>query len=299
MKRAYVPVLFAACASSTAPPAPATPVDKPVVATGPTDAQRVAAEKARRDELAAAHRELEDEQSTALARTCDKPAPPREKPTPMRGSFTLSRRICERPEGGYALVGGPDLRPFRGRVPRAAKKGTWQFDVEAAAALALGPEVARGESVRVAGTWKTAAGQKCVAVVHYARLSVALDACGSRGSIACEATGNAAAHALELLHDRLAKARKGSGEACQQASLEAIAVSRGMPRWRQYMQLNTTKWKASPRYHVRADGVLDEDALFARAAQLGTEALARHAECGGAANPKTTATQEQAFHGCF
>lgn len=287
-----------ACASSAGPPT-AAPVEKPTVTTGPTDAQRLAAEQARKGELAAAHRELEDEQSTALARTCDKPAPPKDKAKPLRGSFALSRLVCERPDGGYALVGVPEARPFRGRVPKAAKRGTWQLDVEAAAVLALGPEVARGEAVRVTGTWKSSSGQKCVPVVHYARLTAALDACGSRGSIACEASGNPAAHGLELVSRKLEQAKKASGEACQQASLEAIAVSRGMPRWRQYMQLNTTKWKGAPRYQVGVHGVLDEDALFARAAQLGAEALALHADCGGPANPKTTAAQEQSFHGCF
>jgi hypothetical protein len=256
-----------------------------------------------RDELAAAHRELEDEQSTALAQTCDKPAPPRDKPKPLRGAFAIAHVVCgAADEGPFEIhdeLGAPAARPFRGRVPKAARKGSWQAAVETAAAAALGPEVGRGEAVRVSGRWKTVKGQRCVTVVHHARLTVALDACGSRGHIACESSGNAAAHGLELVRKGLDEARRLQGEACQQASLQAIAVSRGMPRWRQYMQLNTAKWKGAPRYRTRKDGILDEDALFARAAQLGAEALALHADCGGAANPKTTAAQEQVFHTCF
>ncbi|MBL9014786.1 MAG: hypothetical protein JNL83_11450 [Myxococcales bacterium] len=293
---------LAACASSAPPPATG-PGDSPEAAKGPTEAERIAAQAARKGELSAAHRELEDEQSTALAQTCDRPAPPRDKPKPLRGMFAIAHLVCgASDEGPFEIhdeLGAPAPRAFRGRVPKAARTGSWQAAVEVAAATALGPEVARGETVRVSGGWKTLSGRRCVTVIHHARLTAALDVCGSRGQIACEANGNAVAHGLELVRAGLDQAKKLSGAACQEATLAAIATSRGMPRWRQYMQLNTTKWKGTPRYRTKRDGILDEDALFARAAQLGAEALALHADCGGAANPKTTAVQEQAFHTCF
>ena len=53
-----------------------------------------------------------------------------------------------------------------------------------------------------------------------------------------------------------------------QAALEAVAVARGMPRWRQYASLNTDEWKSWPRYRTRFDGILDEDSLFALAISL-------------------------------
>src|SRR3954468_23737322 len=63
-------IVLAACGSTSPPavqpePAPRAAIVKPVVD-----------ERARHDELAAAHRKLEDEQSTALAATCDASAPP-------------------------------------------------------------------------------------------------------------------------------------------------------------------------------------------------------------------------------
>jgi hypothetical protein len=45
--------------------------------------------------------------------------------------------------------------------------------------------------------------------------------------------------------------------------------------------------------------VLDEDGVFATAAQLGTDAEAVYAECGGPASAATTAAQEQSFHTCW
>ena len=71
-----------------------------------------------------------------------------------------------------------------------------------------------------------------------------------------------------------------------------------MPRWRQYVKLNTDRWKASPRYRTRFDGVLDEDALFQTAIDLGVEAQRVLTSCGGADNPPTTAADEQSFHTC-
>ena len=91
----------------------------------------------------------------------------------------------------------------------------------------------------------------------------------------------------------------GNNDGCQQAALEAIAVARGMPRWRQYAKLNVGEWPKNARYRTRFDGILDEDTLFADAQSLGAEAEAVFATCGGAAGAPTTAEQEQSFHTCW
>jgi hypothetical protein len=45
--------------------------------------------------------------------------------------------------------------------------------------------------------------------------------------------------------------------------------------------------------------VLDEDALFAATASMGSDAQAIHAACGGSAAAPTTPDQEQSFHACW
>ena len=86
---------------------------------------------------------------------------------------------------------------------------------------------------------------------------------------------------------------------CQQAALEAIAVARGLPRWRQYAKLNVEHWTDHAAYRTRFDGTLDEDTLFAQAATLGAEAETVYTACGGAADAPTTPVQEQSFHTCW
>jgi len=311
---------------------PVTARVAPVAKISTQDAER--AETLRRGELAAAHRELEEEQQIALAATCDRKATPvapercepscyrTESPDPRAGKkhgrAEIVHLVCRHAtsdESGPIVfadeVGGAKIsvRAARGRAPKPHKKGTWQAELGAAVTVALQPEVARGEAIHVLGAWKsmthplTKERMRCVTVAHRTSMRRALDACGGRGGVACEASGNAAAHGINVVHFRLAEARQlraaGKQTECQRASLEAIAVARGMPRWRQYATLNVNQWKAYPRYRTRFDGILDEDALFTTAIALGSEAQALHAECGGAANPKTTATQEQSFHTCW
>jgi hypothetical protein len=313
------------CGSAAPVATPAAPPPPPPIAPIPVED-----ENARRSELAAAHHELEDEQATAFAATCDKPAHTDKRCTPscyagepadVRAGKTLHRsveivhHVCTADAGnaGPFVIAdelGGELRPARGRVPAAAKQGSWQADVEIAVGAALKPELARGDVVRVTSGWRpvthpiTAEHWRCVTAVHYARsLRRPLDGCGAQGQVACEATGNAAAHGINVVHYRLAEARRlhasNDEPGCQAAALEAVAVARGLPRWRQYATLNTTKWKASARYRTRFDGVLDEDTLFTTAIALGTDAEAVYASCGGAGTPKTTAAQEQSFHTCW
>lgn len=287
----------------------------------------------RKDELSAAHRERLDEQQTFLAAKCDKTAaavPPqrcepscyRAEPPDVRAGKKFGRAeivhlACRSADEATAPIiladeiGGSKIaaRALRGRVPKAHKKDTWQAEVATAVGVALQPEVGRGDAIRVTGGWKsvehpvTSERLRCVTVSHYVMaMRRALDVCGGRGAVACEAAGNAAVHGVNVVHYRLAEARQlratGKESECQRAALEAIAVARGLPRWRQYVTLNVNQWKAYSRYRTRFDGALDEEALFATAARLGSEAERIHAECGGA-HHRTTAAQEQSFHTCW
>ena len=300
---------------------------KPAPAAIPASATEIT--PARKAELMAAHRELEDEQQTALAATCD-PArrKPRcepscyeaEPPDPRAGKrhprAEIGHLVC-RPAGietGLLVfadeLGGAQamIRAARGRMPRPHKAG-WEVEVERAVRVALQPEVARGDVIRVTGKWTerthpvTQEALRCVTVTHHvAAMRRPLDACGGRGGIACEATGNAAAHGINVVHYRLAEARRlqraGDDVGCQRASLEALAVARGLPRWRQYVTLNANTWKTAPRYRTRFDGILDEDTLFTVAIALGRDAQTVHASCGGPAQPPPNVIQEQSFHTC-
>ena len=325
-------VALAGCGSSFTGTSP--PPSRPRVASiSKGEAER--AERERRQGLAVAHRELEDEQQSFLAATCDKAAtesPPvrcepscyRTEPPDPRAGKKLGRAeivhlVCRSTDVDETApivfadeLGGDkvSVRAARGRLPKPHKKGTWEAELETAVGVALQPEMGRGDSIRVNGTWKsvvhpmTSERLRCVPVVHHVTsMRRALDACGARGGIACEATGNAAVHGINVVHYRLAEARQLSAEnkqaECQRAAAEAIAVARGMPRWRQYVTLNVNQWKAYPRYRTRFDGVLDEEALFSTAIQLGRDAEVVHAQCGGPANVKTTAEQEQSFHTCW
>ena len=330
--------LALACGSSTPAPVPAPPPLAPVVVrerppAPPSDAE----ERARHDEIAAAHRKLEAEQSEALAATCTEPEPrtahprclpscyPTEPVDPragkrLPGAVEIRHVVCEQPgDRDHArpfvladeLAGAEvALRRARGRLPAAHKQGTWQADVVTALIAQQRWKLARGDVVRVAGRWRPRAHRvsgerlRCVTVSHFTKsMRRALDGCGADGSVACEAAGNAAARGINVVHYRLAEARRlqaaGKPAECQQAALEAVAVARGLPRWRQYVKLNVADWVDHAAYRTRFDGTLDEDALFATAASLGGDAEAIHAACGGAAGAPTAVAQEQSFHTCW
>ncbi|MEJ7596344.1 MAG: hypothetical protein WKG01_00425 [Kofleriaceae bacterium] len=314
---------FALCGVLVACSSPSKPA--PV----PARASNAEITPTRKAQLMAAHRELEDEQQTALAATCTSSRKqPRcepscyeaEPPDPRAGKqhvrAEISHLVC-RPAGretGQLVfadeIGGTQvmIRAARGAQPKAHKAG-WEAGVARAVRVALQPEVARGDVIRVTGAWTerthpvTQEALRCVTVSHHvAVMRAALDPCGGRGAIACEATGNAAVHGINVVHYRLGEARRlhaaGDDPGCQRASLEAIAVARGLPRWRQYVTLNVNKWRASPRYRTRFDGILDEETLFTTAMSLGREAEVVHTSCGGAAHPPPDATREQSFHTC-
>lgn len=321
MRRTLLLLALGACGSSSS-----KPVEPATVATVDPD-QSARDERARRAKLAESHRALEAEQSEALAWKCEKDQPqPHERcePSCYRAAAADSRAkkkvaraeilhlACTSTGDDVMLLdelGGATLtaKPARGRA-KPHKKG-WEADVEAKVIAALGPEVGRGDVVRVNGKWAARAHPmtneklRCVSVSHFTTMKKPLDECGARGGVACEASGHPAPHALDVVHFRLAEARTmktaGDQDKCQKAALEAIAVSRGLPRWRQYVALNINAWKSYARYRTRFDGWLDEDTLFATAARLGEEALAQYEACGGTPSPKTDVAQEQSFHRCW
>ncbi len=315
-------LVLAACGSSSPPPVAPAPAVAVVAVTPPPSEQE------QRAQIVAAHRKIEEEQQDAFAATCgDAEAHPRcmpscyaKEPADSRagkkpgGALEIQHVACKPFDGAdYAVAIVDELdraklavRAARGRVPAAHKTGAWQAEVENALATGL----PRGDAIRVTGAWRdvvhplTKEHLRCVAVSQYTRaVHHALDACGGDGAIACEATGNAAAHGINVVHYRLAEARAlqaaNKPTECQEAALEAIAVARGLPRWRQYVTLNVAKWVAHAGYRTRFDGILDEDTLFTRATTLGSDAEAVYAACGGPSGAPTTAAQEQSFHTCW
>lgn len=295
-------VLFAACGGGQ-PPAP------PPARIIP----RVEAHVPDRD-VVAEHRKLEEQQQDALAASCDGPqgTHPRCEPScyapaaadpragkKVRGPVEIQHLVCQR-NGTWVIADDLDpklaVRAIHGRPPKLHKKGTWQAEIELALPVTV-TGARRDVTDRI-----TKEAHTCVAASQFvAALKKSLDACGGTGDIVCEASGNAAAHGLDVVHFRLVEAKRlqasGNTEGCQQAALEALAVAHGMPRWRQYAKLNVDQWPKEAQFRTRFDGVLDEDTLFDTAASLGTDAEGVYAACGGAATPSTE--QEQSFHTCW
>lgn len=311
--------------------APSSPPAGPVEVSSPP---QTIDQAAKHDEIVAAHRKIEEAQQDALGATCDvaKPQDAHERCLPscyatepadpqagkkLGGRVEIIHLACKQaadPDAGPWLIADEvdraklTVRAVRGRLPHGHKKGTWQQIVESA--LTDTQHVARGDVIVLSGAWRdlthpvTKERLRCVTYSHYAKsLRHPIDACGTDGALACEAIGNAAARGINVVHYRLAEARllraAGKSSECQEAALEAVAVARGMPRWRQYAKLNVARWTEHPGYRTRFDGTLDEDTLFANAATLGGEAEATYTACGGPAGAPTTATQEQSFHTCW
>jgi hypothetical protein len=292
--------------------------------------QQARAERARRAEITAKHHKLESESQDALASTCTdmgawakqhctpscyplEPRDPRAGTRLAGGPVEIQHRVCARATGSgetFIVVDELDAklatRAYKRRFPRAEQKGSWQAAL--ATWFAEQHKLPRRDAVAITGAWRptkhplTGEALRCVTLVHYTKLPrTTLDACGAAGRTACEAGGDAAARAINLVHFRLAEARRlrmaGKDDACQAAALAAIAAARGLPRWRQYAKLNVGEWKEGLAYKTRFDGILDEDELVATAMRMGTEAEQLHAACGGAA-ARTTPAQEQSFHSC-
>jgi hypothetical protein len=318
--RAMVVAGALAGCGGTPPPPPPPPVTPPAAVP---DAAPAVDEAAQRAQIVAAHRKLEEQEQTALAAACTDPdvkanhqrcepscyaaapADPRAGKV-VRGSVEIQHLVCQhvddgQPTGPFLVMDElePKLQIRRAAAARPHKKGSWQADVEADLAA---------DAIVITGGWHdtthplTHEKLRCVTASHYGTVRRALDACGSTGDVACEAGKNPAAHGLDVVHFRLAEATRlqaaGDTAGCQRAALEATAVARGLPRWRQYTELNVGKRPKSARYRTRFDGVLDEDTLFQVAATLGSAAETTYAACGNAA-AQTTPEQEQSFHTCW
>lgn len=275
---------------------------------------RIEQERAHREEVTTAHRKLESEQQDALGATCEdkskgqprclpscyttEPADPRAGKK-MPGPIAVEHLVCEDSDKYlFADELEPKLaiKPVRGRM-RKAKKPSSPLE------QAIAPMV-------VTGAWRSIEHPllkrklRCVTVTQYMhRLAKPLDACAGDGSTGCEAIGDAAARGINVVHYRLVEARRlqsaGKLAECQQAAHEAVAVARGMPRWRQYAKLNVDQWTERAIYRTRFDGQLDEDALFERAISLGSEAEQVFVACGGATSAPTSVEDEQSFHMCW
>ncbi|HEX4450597.1 MAG TPA: hypothetical protein VH143_06995 [Kofleriaceae bacterium] len=328
MRALAVVITIAACGSSPPPPSP-QPAPPPLQPAGPTAADLQAQhDREHHDELAEAHRKLEAEQQDALAMTCAEVGPPAHDrclpscyPTEppdardgkkLAGNVEIEHSVCENPNGdvGAPVIADEFVRalravPYRQRFPKPHKKGSWQEAIESA----LVPRLRKGDAMVVIGLRRditdplTKATLHCATVAHYERaIRHPVDRCGGVGDLACEAGGNPTARAINVVHYRLAEAKRllaANNQAdCQKAALEAVAVARGLPRWRQYAKLNVHKWTDNLTYRTRFDGILDEDSLFAAVAKLGDDAQGVYASCGGG-TAATTAEQEQSFHACW
>jgi hypothetical protein len=317
-------VALAACGGS--PPAQNAAPATSTTPTGPSAAELQAQhDREQKTQLEDAHHKLEAEQQDALAVTCDQVGTPSHDrclpscyPTEgpdsratrkLSGATEIEHFVCETADG--EIVGADELakglhaRAYRQRFPRLHKKGTWQEAIETALKERLPP----GDVAIVTGQRRdvvhplTHEKMTCTIVARYARKAKhPIDRCGSVGDVTCEADGNPTARAINVAHYRLQEAKRlqtmNNLSDCQQAALEAIAVSRGLPRWRQYEKLNVQKWPENLRYRTRFDGTLDEDMLFATIAKLGEQAQELFASCGGGV-ATTSAEQEQSFHACW
>ena len=315
---------IAACGSRPPPPSPQPVALPPQQPAGPSAAEL----QAQHDELAEAHRKLESEQQDALAMTCGEVGPPSHDrclpscyPTEppdardgkkLAGNVEIEHSVCENPNtaAGAPIIADEFVKalravPYRQRFPKPHKKGSWQEAIE----TALAPTLKKGDAMVVIGLARditdplTKEKLHCANVAHYERaIRHPVDRCGGVGDLACEAGGNPTARAINVVHYRLAEAKRllaaNNQVDCQKAALEAVAVARGLPRWRQYVKLNVHKWTDNLTYRTRFDGILDEDALFAVVAQLGDDAQGVYASCGGG-NAVTTPEQEQSFHACW
>lgn len=126
------------------------------------------------------------------------------------------------------------------------------------------------------------------------------DACGAIAgtNTVCEFSGSKTARGVNLAHYRVDEAQKaksaGDKALCMNAAKQAIAISRGLPKFRKDLKASGD-WVANATYKTRYDGTLKEDAVFKKLEELGTIAAKLHKECGGDGSPATTEAEENAF----
>ena len=109
--------------------------------------------------------------------------------------------------------------------------------------------------------------------------------CGTNSSrTACEASGSKTAASINVIRYRLDEAKKladSDPEGCKTASFYAVAVSRGLRKFRDHA-IAKKRWTTGVQYKTRYDGELDEKALFGKVDDYEKAALAVHKQCGGA-----------------
>jgi hypothetical protein len=125
--------------------------------------------------------------------------------------------------------------------------------------------------------------------------SVTMTKCGHPDEkVVCEVTGSKSVRAINVMHFRIDEATKLKAtdkKGCQAAALQAIAFSRGLPKFKKALG---DDWAGGLTYKTRYDGVLNEKALFAKVKKLGDQATALYKQCGGT-KPTTTDEDEMAF----
>ena len=137
---------------------------------------------------------------------------------------------------------------------------------------------------------------RCLELQWYSKDdTVQMSKCGHPDDkVACEVTGSKTVRAINVIHYRIEEAKKlkaSDKQACQQAALQAVAFSRGIPKFKKSLGSDSAEGLT---YKTRYDGVLTEVKAFARIKQLGTEALALYKSCGGGSGA-TKGDEEMAF----
>ena len=137
---------------------------------------------------------------------------------------------------------------------------------------------------------------RCIDLHWYSKDdTVKMTRCGHPDEkVVCEVSGSKSVRAINVIHFRINEATKLEAtdkEGCQAAALQAIAFSRGLPKFKKQLG---DDWAGGLTYKTRYDGVLSEKALFARVKKLGDEATKLYKKCGGK-KPATSDDDELAF----
>ena len=137
---------------------------------------------------------------------------------------------------------------------------------------------------------------RCLDLHLYARAAhLELTKCGTPDeATVCEAVGSKSARAINVAHFRIDEATRLAAtdkQGCQQAALQAIAFSRGLPKYKTELG---AQWVAGLTYKTRYDGVVSEKRLFSKLRKLGARGLELYESCGGT-DPTTTPDDEMAF----
>jgi hypothetical protein len=139
---------------------------------------------------------------------------------------------------------------------------------------------------------------RCLDLHWYEKNStVTMTKCGHPDeAVVCEVSGSKSVRAINMIHYRVDEAEKlksSDKQGCQAAALQAVAFSRGLPKFKANLG---SGWASGLTYKTRYDGVLKEAALFAQVKKLGDQATALYKACGGG-TPKTSDADEMGFKG--